>query len=334
MQELVGRLTALDAEATETLKVISYFDALVDGHATTEVLLRGAAILSGCAAGFTAESRTVRVDSSGARSPAPADPSSRWPSRRFGDGGTAWIERDGPAHANDEMILERLAIALAIALERTSPSAALRRALETLIDVDSPVDVRLGAAKRLRLDAASEYRVIATPASTMLPAPSIVVGTVAGPVRVAVCAAGDDIAFERAGIGYRATPSALDQSWASALIALRLTSVHDPVVNADRLGALLILADAADRGRQVAPDAATVGELIATDAGVEELLDAVANAASLRAVAQELGLHHSTVQGKVAALCEALGYDIRSARGRVRLSLALALHRLTTNRFA
>lgn len=41
MQELVGRLTALDAEATETIKVIAYFDALVAGHASTQVILPG-----------------------------------------------------------------------------------------------------------------------------------------------------------------------------------------------------------------------------------------------------------------------------------------------------
>src|SRR6478609_7034590 len=83
MQELVGRLTALDGtdatrllrrqvasgtvsgvewrpllrrvrlnpQASESLKILAYFDALVDGHANPEVLLRGAAVLSGCAAG-------------------------------------------------------------------------------------------------------------------------------------------------------------------------------------------------------------------------------------------------------------------------------------------
>ena len=102
MQEPVGRLTAVDAEATETLKVIAYFDALVNGHATTEVLLRGAAVLSGCAAGQTVGGKTMRVDATGARAAAtPGD----WPSRSFGDDGIVWIERSGTAHANDEMIL-------------------------------------------------------------------------------------------------------------------------------------------------------------------------------------------------------------------------------------
>ena len=67
MQELVGRLTALDPQATESLKVIAYFDALVDGHANPEVLLRGAAVLSGCAAGVASGTTCIRVDHSGVR---------------------------------------------------------------------------------------------------------------------------------------------------------------------------------------------------------------------------------------------------------------------------
>ena len=54
MQGLVWRLKALDPEASESLKVIAYFDALVDGHASAQVLLSGAAVLSGCAAGYIA----------------------------------------------------------------------------------------------------------------------------------------------------------------------------------------------------------------------------------------------------------------------------------------
>jgi len=339
MQELVGRLTALDAEATETLKVISYFDALVDGRAGVDVLLRGAAVLSGCAAGFRAEGRTHRVDASGIRSTElhgePAQ-SSGWPSHRFGEDGSAWIERIGAAHANDDMIVERLAIALDIAVDRTSPSAASRRAIETLIDADTGADSRMAAAKRLHLDSAATYRVIARPASAGCPPPSLVIGTSAGAVRVSIAAAhvpdGSD-APERAGIGVAARLDALDGSWASALVALRLTSAHAPVVVADDLGGLLLLAAAADSAGPPAPDALAVGSLLRDHPPMEKLLDAVAENDSLRAVALELGLHHSTVQAKVAQVTRSLGFDAHAPAGRVRLALALALHRLATTRF-
>lgn len=335
MQELVGRLTAVDAEATETLKVIAYFDALVNGHATTEVLLRGAAVLSGCAAGQTVGGKTMRVDATGARAAAtPGD----WPSRSFGDDGIVWIERSGTAHANDEMILERLAIAAGIAYERTSPAAASRRALETIIDEQATAEARSDAAKRLRLDPQSRYRVIASieskPGAHGDRRPTVVVGTPYGPVRAALAVHTEEAPTAgRAGIGIPSTPASLPEAWASALVALRLSSARDPVVDAVDLGALLPLALSADTAAHEMPDVAALSTLISAHPDAEPLLEALAVTESLRAAGVEAGLHHSTVQARAGHYSEALGFDIRSPRGRVRLSLALALHRLRTTRF-
>lgn len=332
MQELVGRLTAVDAEATETLKVIAYFDALIHGHATTEVLLRGAAILSGCAAGQTVGGKSMRVDASGVRAVAPPG---EWPSRSFEDGGVVWIERSGPAHANDEMILERLAIAVGIAHERTSPTAASRRALESLIDDQASAEARSDAAKRLHLDPHTRYRIIATtdaaPTTAAGRMPSVVVGTPHGAVRAVL--AEDASSRRRAGIGIRCTPPSMPESWASALVALRLSSSRDPVVDAADLGALLPLAIAAEASALGMPDVAALTDLVATHPGAEVLLEAVTATDSLRAAGVETGLHHSTVQARAEQYSDALGFDIRSPRGRVRLSLALAMHRLATSRF-
>lgn len=332
MQELVGRLTAVDAEATETLKVISYFDALINGHATTEVLLRGAAILSGCAAGQTVGGKTMRVDATGIRAAAPPGD---WPSRQFEDGGIVWIERSGAPHANDEMILERLAIAAGIAYERTSPAAASRRALETIIDDQASAEARSDAAKRLHLDPQARYRIVATgDTDTGAPTgrvPAVVVGTAYGPVRAALT--DETSSLRRAGIGIPSTPTSLPESWASALIALRLSSPREPVVDAADLGALLPLARAADAAPHGMPDVEALTDLVTSHPGAEALLDAIAGTESLRAAGVEAGLHHSTVQARAEQYSTALGFDIRSPRGRVRLSLALALHRLATTRF-
>lgn len=51
MKELAGRLSALDPEASETLKVIAYFDKLVDGRVGPDGMLRGAAVLCGAPMG-------------------------------------------------------------------------------------------------------------------------------------------------------------------------------------------------------------------------------------------------------------------------------------------
>ncbi len=334
MQELVGRLTALDAEATETLKVIAYFDALVDGHASTEVLLRGAAILSGCAAGAITGRTEIRVDSAGARSPGTRG---EWPSRTFGDDGIAWIERSGPAHANDEMILERLAIALSIAFERTSPEAATRRALQTLIEPASTAEARLAAARRLNLPAQSLHRIVARAVDDPARGPSVTVPTRVGMVRASIQEHSELLEGKRAGIGVARVPDHLAESWTSALAALRLTSARTPIVHADEYGGLLLLVEAADRlvdaGQDAPSDVHALSELVGTRSNALDLLECIASTDSLRSVATECGLHHSTVQARAAAFSDALGFDIRVPNGRTRLALALAMHSALTNRF-
>lgn len=341
MQELVGRLTALDPEASEGLKVIAYFDALVDGHANAEVLLRGAAVLSGCAAGFVAAGTVLRVDDRGIRSPIDAaPPAGRWPEHAQPGAARAWLEREGEPHANDAMILERLSFALAIMLERSAPQAALRRAVETVLDAAESTSERQAAVTRLRLDPRSLLRVVALPAWATAPeGHQTVVVTTVGPVRAVIVAAETALIVGTAGVGVAVPPGSLHRSWETALLALRLTSPHDPVRLADELGTVLLLAEAADRAAERPPDLAALSLVLRPghppepDGRTLAVLDAVVATESLRAAAAAVGLHHSTLQARVAELSQAVGFDIRTPAGRTRLALALHLHRLATTRF-
>ncbi len=405
MQELVGRLTALDPEASENLKVIAYFDALVEGHAALEVLLRGAAVLTGCAAGFAAGGKRMRVDDRGLRSAGPGsgrpvsagwpegqEPTAGavaaggaevsgggtadWPRHPFGDDdGFVWIEREGAAHANDAMVLERLAIAVGLSLERSDPAAGERQALEVLLDGAEPVESRAVAARRLQLDERSLLRIVARPAGRSRPEPrSAVILTAAGRVRATLrrdgehtgsdgpasggptsggraagaasasrtVASGERSSAARAsaaavaGIGVAAPAAGLDESWQTALIALKMTGPLEPVVNADELGVVLLAArvsEAAESGRPAHPDVAAIGRAIGHDPKALDAFDALVHSESVRSAAALLGVHHSTLQARTAELSEALGFDLRTPAGRVRLSDALRLHRLATARF-
>src|SRR5882757_10386161 len=95
MQQLVGRLTALDPEASATLKVVSYFDTLVGHEVGIETLLRGASVLSGCPAGFDPGKviAGLRVSPAGQR--LPAGSLQHWPSAPAGPGAVVWLERSG-----------------------------------------------------------------------------------------------------------------------------------------------------------------------------------------------------------------------------------------------
>ena len=286
MQELAGKLRALDPGASETLRVISYFDALTAGHASAEALVRGASLLAGVPAGLEAERVTLRVDIDGRRSEDAGSPAA-WPSRSLTNGGTVWLERHGRAHANDEMILERVALALSILTERTAPIETAISAIEQLIDASETSENRHAAARALHLIATTRYRVIAQPASTTRTAsgPSAVITTVAGAVRAEIVLSTDAVAAERAGVGIAASPADLVRSWLSALTALRLTSDHEPVLYGDDLGSLLLLAEISPAGAPENCDLQSLGVVIRETPRILPMLDSLAASESLRAAA-------------------------------------------------
>ncbi|WP_262492014.1 hypothetical protein [Microbacterium sp. ANT_H45B] len=329
MQDLLGRLTALDPDASETLKVVSYFDTLVARGVGVESMLRGAAVLSGATVGQRDTRQIVRVRADGVRVE-PVDPGDRWMLRESGTDSVAWIEREGEPHTNDAMILERLTIALGILRARRAGDA--ESAVELAISSFAGEGERASALSRLRLTP-EPMRVIASPPD---PAPSprhpsAVVATRHGLTRATIVPA--EITAEevwtapsdlRVGLGTAGQGEHLPNSWAEALIAVRLTTAAEPVIVAEDLGAFLLIAGAADSG-ELHPDAASLGRV---DARSRELLDAVVDEQSVRAAAVRLGRHHSSVQDRLTALIEQLGYDPRTPRGQMRFVTARMLLQL------
>jgi hypothetical protein len=331
MQGLVWRLKALDPEASESLKVITYFDALVNSRANAEMLIHGAAALCGCPVGYAMDGRSVCVDASGGKI---SGQQGDWPSRPFGVDGKAWIQRPGPAYANDELILERLAIALGIFWDRRSPVAATRRAMDTLLDADASDDKRMEAAQLLHLNRDALYRVHATPGATQGSGPTALLHTPFGAIKAAIRPAGAMVEQHApAGIGLPKPPRELYLSWETALLALRLTSPRHQIQDAGELGGLVVLAGVATDTTREPPDLTALKRLIEAQPKAYSLLEAIAEAGSLRAVAGQLNLHHSSVQHRAGEFSTALGFDIRTPQGRVRLTLALALFLLATNTF-
>ncbi|MFD6054598.1 helix-turn-helix domain-containing protein [Agromyces sp. NPDC060279] len=330
MQELVGRLTALDPEASETLKVVTYFDALVAAGVGAEALLRGAAALSGAPVGFLGSARGLRVGQDGRRLPSPVAPPVGGRLRTVGDGAVCWLERSGDPHANDAMVLERLAIALGIAeARRAAGGSGLAGAVEIAVNPHATAEERGSAIARLQLEAEPRVRAIAAPHDAEAPrdAPSAVVATRHGLVRAVLRRVGEGgpVRTEpttQLGLGLALPPDRLPESWASALVALRLTDDARAIVDAAELGGLLLLAEAADARSEPHPDAVT---LAALDPRALALLDALAETGSVRGAAARCGIHHSTVQERLLVLGRRLGYDPRSPQGRTRYAVARML---------
>ena len=159
----------------------------------------------------------------------------------------------------------------------------------------------------LHLDRDTAYRVVAVPASAELrsqPKRRDLHGCWAGaginPPGSRNSTAGDAQlpagAGSRSGVGLAMEPGVLHRSWASALLALRLTTERQPRQLADDLGGLLVLAEAADSSAYQTPDLTALTRLVTAQPKALRLLESLASANSLRAVADEVGLHHSSVQ--------------------------------------
>ncbi|GHI03412.1 CdaR family transcriptional regulator [Streptomyces cellostaticus] len=285
-----------------------------------------------------------------------------------GGPGALWLERAqaGPSVV-DAVILERAAAAVRSVLDRTRGRAPAAPAedpalVETVLDATAPEPVRLHAARRLGLDTADPAlraralapaegppRIVAaqetadvTRSGNTLPAHG---GGAAAPGRRGTGPAhpgfpgdagpgGDAVRSERLGIGPAVPVLDLPRSWAAARLALRFTGEGDGldpgqrVVCADELGAIGLLADLVVPGAQPHPDVRAVETAAADAPWMLRTLHAVAATGSLRAAAAEAGVHHSTLQTRLAHAEHLLGWPVRTPQGRFRLQLALTLRHL------
>ena len=331
MQELVGRLAQLDPDAGAAVKVIAYFDRLVEGRAGLEPIVRGAAVLAGCAARLVDEERRVqvRVDEHGRVRDDIGLPDPDWPSAPLVQDGppALWLERGGPAGPVDAMVLERAAAAARGVLERTrGRSKALDdpASVEVLFDPTVAAQTRLTIARRLGM---AEDAQVAAVAPVDEPGRVESADGTSWPGR----GASTD---PRAGIGPIGGVLDLPTSWAGARTALRLTAAgtaQDPgprIVRADQLGGLAVLAEVIGPDTEPVPDVRAI-ERARTDAPwVLATLVAVANSPSLRTAATTLRVHHSTLQERLGHVEHVLGWSIRDPQGRLRLHLAIAMWRL------
>jgi hypothetical protein len=336
VQELLGRIAALDPEASVGIRVIACFDELIIGNVNTRALLSTAASLAGCAAGYSQEHprRTVRMDPRG--QPLAGPPPDVVRALDLPQSATVWLEREGEPHANDTIIVERLALAVGIRLGIERRDIEPRRDVDVMLDGREPRDLRREAACRLNLPVAGRFRVLAAPLFAMWGThprgPGDVVSSEFGPIHVVVIAAdADPIDVSPAGFGVATDVDGLPRSYRSAVVALRLCSPPDePAVRADDYGGLVeLLADASTDCPN--PDADQLAELM-DHPWVRSTVDAVLRATTVRHAARLDGVHHSTMQTRIETLTHKLGFDPMDGYGRTRLGVAYLLWRLRTSR--
>ena len=296
MQELVGRLAQLDPDAGAAVKVIAYFDRLVEGHAGLEPIVRGAAVLAGCTARLVDEDRRVqmRVDAQGRVCDEIGLPDADWPSAPLVPDGppVLWLEHGGEPGPVDAMVLERAASAARGVLERTRgrSSAALDdpASVEVLFDATVAAQNRLAVARRLGIAENAQVKAVAPVGAAGW------IESVDGAAWPARGRATDG----RLGVGAVGGVLELPASWVGARTAARFTALdteQDPgprIVHADQLGGLAVLADVIGPDTEPSADVLAV-ERARTDAPwVLATLVGGADKPRLRKTATEMLIHH------------------------------------------
>lgn len=356
MYGLLMRLSALDADAASAVRVIGFFDALVEARASIDVVLRQTAILAECPVGArTADGRvSERIEPAGAAARY-GEPPAGSRTYQLPSGGEVWLERSGPPHPLDDLLIERFALAAGLVLgpgrrevEDMDQGALLRLAVSTA----APEPERLRAMGRLGIPPTSTVHVTAM---TGLPASlDEICRSLPGRCRARVGEADVLLAGHRLPDTLRiplgcqigtASPHLavhLPEAWREARTALRFTlpSKHpDPpylshestLVRFESLGGFAAIAETltAEQISRV-PDVAALDRLAEQSGGDEMIrtLEVVAATESQRRAATILHLHHNSVAHRVVRAEQVIGYSVAEPYARPRLMLALVMRRL------
>ncbi|MCP2245858.1 PucR family transcriptional regulator [Lentzea aerocolonigenes] len=327
MRGLLLRLSGLDADAENAVRVIGFFDRLITERAGLDTLVRSTSELAGCPVGLHAPGQglCLRADAGGAVTTGPVP--ARAAVRPLEGGVEVWVAREGSPAPLDDMLLERFAIAAAVLLDHSSvplPELGDPALVELVLSEGVGTAERSRALHLLGIGATAPLRVLA--------ATGEVAGRSAqlGSVKAVLTTEVPDVTG-RLGIGPLLPAIDAAKSWQAARTALRYTSDGEPVVWWEKLGSLGLLAERLDRADIAAlPDVRALDGL-AAEPGMIIALDALCATGSVRQAAAALHRHHSTMTARLARAESALGFELDSASGRFRLYLALMLRRVRDN---
>nr|BAV56009.1 transcriptional regulator [Actinomadura fulva subsp. indica] len=256
------------------------------------------------------------------------------------NGGEVWIERRGPDFPIDAMLVERFAIACAAVLGSMEPAPALGdpALVELVFSPAADEARRFRALKLLGLSPDRSVQVVAVAggaeAASALGGKAARLGQLYGVIVSGPPWPGDDVlakANSMVGVSPRLSSARAAQAWHLARTALRFAGPGE--LWGRRLGGFAPLAEhLSSEAISGSPDVVALDRLGEGPNGDSVLatLDAFAASESLRQTASRLFIHRSSVTARLARAESELGFSVHSAEGRARLTLALALRRLST----
>ncbi|MET8763689.1 helix-turn-helix domain-containing protein [Lentzea sp. NPDC004782] len=326
MEALATRLSNLDSHVEGAIRVVMFYDTLMRRRVDLPALARATAGLAECVAGIRLHStgKVVRMSPAGTEAAAAQPTSSRSPITLDDEEiGEVWLERPA-AWPLDEVVLDRLALAVAAVVERYGPARTTMAdpaLVELVISADGD---EAGRARALRLLGFAADRPVLVAAvcselaldrvaAAVCPAHLVKAAPMNNTGVLLATSLGDFPPGVRAGVGADPHPA---RAWSEARTALRFTTTRTPVVHHADLGALALLAHVPIDTLRANADVAAIAALSADDL---ETLDAYCTTGSLRRAADLLHLHHSSVSRRLDQIGRVL--DV-SDIGRVRLALA------------
>jgi hypothetical protein len=314
MEGLLLRLSALDADAENAVRVIGFFDRLIASRAGLDTLVHAAGQLAECPVGITSAKRGLVVGG-----PVPPQASTR----DLEDGTVVWLKRDGKPLPLDEMLLERFSIATAVLLDHSSlplPSLGDPALVELVLSSAGEAD-RSRALHLLGLTPTTKLRVLAVDG-----APTGLTAAL-GPLH-AVLVTGDEIPSQQGKVGISPPVPAIKapDAWHKARTAVQFATTSTPV-HFDGLGAQALLACVPADEIAKLPDVIALDQL-ATEPHMLALLTAVCTTSSIRQAATAIHRHHSTLAVRLEHAQTTLGFPLDTPDGRFRLRLALVLRQL------
>ncbi|PWK86231.1 PucR-like helix-turn-helix protein [Lentzea atacamensis] len=331
MEALATRLSNLDSHVEGAIRVVMFYDTLMRRRVDLPALARASAGLAECVAGIRLHStgQVIRMSPAGTEASTAQPMSSRSPVTLDDEEiGEVWLERAGVANPLDEVVLDRLGIAVAAVVERYGPARTTMAdpaLVELVISADSDEAGRARALRLLGFAPDRPVRVAAVRtglpldrlAALVCPSHLVKAAEVGDAGVLLATKLGEFPDGARAGIGAHECPS---RAWTEARIALRFTTSRSPVVHHPDLGALALLAEVPVASLRANADVAAVAALSAEDL---ETLDAYCATGSLRRAADLLHLHHSSVSRRLEQIGKVL--DVADL---ARVKLALAAFRL------
>lgn len=336
MKGLLLRLSALDADAENAVRVISFFDGLIAAKVSPRTLVRETARLAECTVGLTDTASGLALGagpaSHGAGRAQKVGGSAAGMVREFSETGRVWLGRSEPLPL-DELVLERFAIAAGLLLE-AAPRREDGGLVELVLSADAGELERCRALRSLNVDPGERVHVLAVEGEI----PDALGGIGAHAVSLgrlhAVLTRTPPERLPRgvlAGVGSALPAVEAPASLRQARTALRFAGLGSDVVRYDGLGALAVIA-ARMRDEDIAavPDVAALDALAAEPNGADALavLAAFCATGSARRAAARVHRHHSTIAARLAHAEAQLGFSFSTPGGRRRLDLAVLLRHL------